>query len=341
TRWRRPRRMLVRPRLRAPAGHDHAPGLEGARRGGGVGQVADLLAAPAGARRMKIAAAKYVIQAPRDFEAFAARQRALLSEAARAGAELAVLPEYLSLELAAGQPPEQRLDLPTSMAALQPLQSGWHELFSGLARELGMSIQAGTFLTATGDGRFRNRAWWYAPDGGRVFQDKLQLTGFEKQLGVIEGGDELKVFEAAPGLRAGIAVCYDSEFPLPVRAQQEAGARLLLVPSCTDLAAGATRVRVGCMARALENRMFVAHAVTAGDAEWSPALDTNTGEAALYAPMDHGLPDDGILAITQGNQVWAVADLDFDALEESRAQAQVAVDLDWEGQSAPAFRQAI
>ena len=290
---------------------------------------------------MKIAAAKYVIQAPQDFEAFAARQRALLSEAARAGAELAVLPEYLSLELAAGQPPEQRLDLAASMAALQSLEPAWHELFAGLARELGISIQAGTFLTATGDGRFRNRAWWYAPEGGRVYQDKLQLTGFEKQLGVIEGGDELKVFEAAPGLRAGIAVCYDAEFPLPVRAQQEAGARLLLVPSCTDTAAGATRVETGCLARALENRFFVAKAVTAGEAPWSPALDENTGEAAIYAPMDHGMPADGIVASTRGSgDTWAIADIDIAALEATRAEAQVANDRDWPGQSLPAITRA-
>lgn len=289
---------------------------------------------------MKIATAKYVIGAPRDFEAFAAKQRALLADAAHAGAELAVLPEYLSLELAAGQPPEQRLDLAASMAALQPLEDAWHALFAGLARELGLSIQAGTFLTATGDGRFRNRAWWYAADGRRVFQDKLQLTGFEKQLGVIEGGDALKVFEAAPGVRAGIAVCYDSEFPLPVRAQYEAGARLLLVPSCTDTAAGATRVEVGCLARALENRFFVAKAVTAGEAAWSPALDVNTGEAAIYAPMDAGLPADGILARTRGAETWAIADIDIDALEAGRAEAQVANDRDWPGQSLPALQRA-
>ena len=48
------------------------------------------------------------------------------------------------------------------------------------------------------------------------------------------------------------------------------------------------------MARALENRCFVAQSVTAGLAPWSPALDTNTGEAAIYAPMDVGLPADGI-----------------------------------------------
>lgn len=56
--------------------------------------------------------------------------------------------------------------------------------------------------------------------------------------------------------------------------------------------------------------------------------------------MDHGFPDDGILATTRGGQTWAIADLDIDALECHRAQAQVAVDLDWDGQKAPAFRQA-
>ena len=35
-----------------------------------------------------------------------------------------------------------------------------------------------------------------------------------------------------------------------------------------------------------------------------------------------------------------IADLDIDALECHRAQAQAAVDLDWDGQKAPAFRQA-
>lgn len=77
-------------------------------------------------------------------------------------------------------------------------------------------------MTQVGLNRYRNRAWWFAPDGTRDYQDKLQLTGFEKDTGVIEGGDELKVFDLK-GVRAGIAVCYDSEFPLPVRAQREAG----------------------------------------------------------------------------------------------------------------------
>ena len=50
---------------------------------------------------MKVAACKYLVGEPRDFEAFAAKQEALLREAKARGAQVAVLSEYLALELAA------------------------------------------------------------------------------------------------------------------------------------------------------------------------------------------------------------------------------------------------
>jgi predicted amidohydrolase len=283
---------------------------------------------------MRIAVAKYAIGEPHDFAAFAARQKRVLEDVAGQGAQLAVLPEYLALELGATFDDAVRSDLHASLAAIQAYRDDWVALYAQLARDTGMRIVAGTFLVASGDGRYRNRADVFSPDGMHTWQDKLQLTGFEKQTGVVDGGDALKVFDVG-GLRLGVSVCYDIEFPLPVRAQCEAGARLLLVPSCTDTAAGATRVRVGCLARALENRCFVAQAVTAGEAPWSPALDVNTGEAAVYAPMDVGFPADGIVAQTSDDEAWAIADLDFDALEASRAQAQVANDRDWPGQMKP------
>ncbi len=288
---------------------------------------------------MKIAVAKYPIGEPRNFDDFAEKQSLWLREAATAGANIVVLPEYLSLELGATFEAPIRDDLRASFAAIQRYRGAWLDLYSTLSRETGMRIVAGTFLLDTGNGRYRNRADLFSPDGGNLWQDKLQLTGFEKKTGVIEGGDTLKVFDF-DGVRAGIAICYDIEFPLPVRAQCEAGAHLLLVPSCTDTAAGATRVRVGCLARALENRSFVAKAVTAGEAEWSPVLDINTGEAAVYAPMDVGLPADGIFVASSGDAGWSYADVDVEQLDGSRAQAQVANDRDWRGQLAPSLLQA-
>lgn len=283
---------------------------------------------------MKIAVARHAIGAPGSFDEFARRQRRLLGDVAAQGAEIAVLPEYLSLELGASFEPAVAGDLAASLAAIQRYRDDWLALFSSIARDTGMLVAAGTFLLDVGGGRYRNRCDLFAPDGGHGWQDKLQLTGFEKRAGMIDGGDALKVFEHR-GLRLAVAVCYDSEFPLPVRAQYEAGARLLLVPSCTDNAAGATRVRVGCLARALENRFFVAQSVTAGEAPWSPALDINTGEAAVFAPMDAGFPADGVLASTSGEGEWALADIDPLALEASREDAQVANDRDWPGQLLP------
>jgi predicted amidohydrolase len=288
---------------------------------------------------MKVAVAKYPVGAPRDFMEFAGKQTQLVAQAARAGATAAVLPEYLSLELAASFGAAISGDLIASLSAIQQYRQQWLDLYSQLAREYRLHLVAGSFLLAHGQDRYRNRSDWFTPEGEHGWQDKLQLTGFEKSTGVIEAGDALKVF-GMQGVRAGISVCYDAEFPLPVRAQCESGARLLLVPSCTDTEAGATRVRIGCLARALENRMFVAQSVTAGEAAWSPALDTNTGEAAVYAPMDVGLPGDGIVMQTRGNQVWALAELDFEALEASRASAQVANDRDWNGQLAPGLARA-
>ena len=288
---------------------------------------------------MKTAVAKYPIGAPQRFEDFAQKQSQWLREAASAAAQIAVLPEYLSLELGATLEPGIRGDLHASLAAIQRYRGAWLDLYAGLSRETGLRIVAGTFLLDSGAGRYRNRADLFSPCGSHAWQDKLQLTGFEKKTGIIDCGDALKVFDFG-SLRACIAICYDIEFPLPVRAQCEAGAQLLLVPSCTDTAAGATRVRVGCLARALENRCFVAQAVTAGEAPWSPALDLNTGEATVYAPMDAGLPADGIMSASGESTGWTYAEIDVETLAGTRMNAQVANDRDWSGQLQPALQNA-
>ncbi len=283
---------------------------------------------------MRLAACRYPLEPIPDRATFARKQRRLLHQARAAGADLAVLPEYLAHELAPCLP-GPRGDLGTDLSGLQDLLPWWLDLYRSLAAELGLTVLAGTFPVRQPDGSFRNRAHLIAPDGGMVVQDKLHLTAFERGSGCFSGGDAPSVC-AWQGRTVGIAVCYDAEFPLTVRAQRVAGARLLLVPSCTDTAAGATRVRVGCLARALENRLFVVCAVTAGSLPGNPALDSNTGQAAILAPMDLGLPDDGVLAATapDDSNPWAVATVDVDGLADARRPAEVANDRDWDRQLA-------
>lgn len=259
--------------------------------------------------QLTIAVARYRIAAPADFDCFARRISRLLERAAAQGARIAVLPEYLSLELAWSLGRGVSADLPASLAGIQVYRQRWLELFSGLARRLDMHIVAGSFLLEHLPGRYRNRCDCFTADGRLLWQDKLQLTSFEYLAGVIDPGDSLKVFEI-DGIGVAVAICCDTEYAMPVRAQYLAGARLLVVPSSTDTVAGAARIRHHCMARAQQNRMFVAQAVTRGQAAWSPVLDRNTGAAAVLAPHEDGHAVQ-VLAQSRGVRTWAVATVEL------------------------------
>ncbi len=120
------------------------------------------------------------------------------------------------------------------------------------------------------------------------------MTPFEWDWGISPGGP-MRVFETALG-RIGIAICYDSEFPLLVRAMAEAGAEVVLIPSCTERVSGYHRVRTAARARALENQIATVVSPTVGDALWSPAVDRNDGAAGIYVPSEPTVSDDGVLA---------------------------------------------
>ena len=95
-------------------------------------------------------------------------------------------------------------------------------------------------------------------------------------------------------------------------------------------------VHVGARARALENQICVAVAPTVGNADWSPAVDVNTGWAAAYRTPDRGFPDDGILAKGALDEPgWVTAELDFETLKRARDQAQVFTARDWDAQALP------
>src|SRR5262249_41374042 len=152
------------------------------------------------------------------------------------------------------------------------------------------------------------------PGGGSGYQDKHIMTRFEAEEWGISPSTGLSVFDTSTA-KLGIAICYDSEFPLIVRALAEAGTEILLVPSCTDTLAGYHRVRSACAARGLENQFYAIQASTVGEAPWSAALDINIGAAAVFAPPDRALPANGVINEGPLNAPqWIYADLDLDAL---------------------------
>lgn len=280
----------------------------------------------------RVAAAQYDIGFFADWSAYEARITRWVDEAAANGAKLLVFPEYFSMELASlfGQTVYSSLE--NQLAALQGVLPDFRALFTAQARRHGVHIVAGSFPVRQADGEYRNRSHLFFPDGRSDFQDKLQMTRFENEQWLIRPGDALRVFDTAFG-RLGISICYDAEFPLIARRQVEAGAELIVVPSCTDTLAGYWRVRIGCQARALENQCHVVQASTVGAAPWSEAVDVNTGAAAIYTPIDRGFPADGVLAIGELDRTqWVYADIDPAAIARVRTEGQVFNHRDWAGQ---------
>ncbi|MGD0958358.1 MAG: carbon-nitrogen hydrolase family protein [Methylomonas sp.] len=277
----------------------------------------------------KIAAAQYDIGFLETWPNYEAKIRRWVGEAVAQNADILLFPEYASMELASLFPKEIYASLSAQLTALQMVLPDFLQLFKTLAVEFGVYIQAGTYPVKQANGEFRNLAYFFTPQGGVDFQEKLTMTRFENEQWLIVRGLDIKVFATRFG-KVAINICYDSEFPHYARLQAERGAVLIMTPSCTDTLAGYHRVRIGCQARALENQCYVAQASLVGDADWSEAVDVNRGAAAIYTPVDRGFPDNGILAIGTLNQTqWVYADLDFDAVNKVRREGQVFNFKDW------------
>lgn len=279
-----------------------------------------------------IAAAQYPIEQLADWDAYAAKLTRWVAEAAEGGAALAVFPEYGGMELASLEP-ETMGDLAGSLASVAGLIARVDALHAELAARFGLHILAASLPRLDADGRYRNAARLFAPNGKAGVQDKLVMTRFEREQWFVSAGAEgLALFETALG-RIAVLICYDSEFPLLARAVVDAGAEVLLVPSCTDSLHGYWRVRLGAQARALEGQCYAVQSPTVGIADWSPAVDVNRGAAGLYGPPDRGMPEDGVIAIgTEGESAWVFGEVDLARVAELRADGGVLNARDWRDQ---------
>ncbi len=283
---------------------------------------------------VKIATAQYDISFLENWQAYQDKIERWVIGAVEQDAKILLFPEYFSMELASLFGQEVYSSLSKQLTALQSLHESFLDLFQTLANTHQCLIQSGTFPVQIGSGIYRNRAYLFVPNVPTEYQDKLMMTRFENEQWLIQKGEQLKCFDTLYG-KIAIAICYDSEFPLLARKQVEAGANLILVPSCTDTVAGYHRVKIGCQARALENQCYVVQSSLVGEAPWSEAVDVNIGAAAIYTPVDRGFPDNGMLAIGSLNQVqWVFAELSLDACDKVRKQGQVFNYKDWPLQNA-------
>ena len=195
----------------------------------------------------------------------------LLAQAADAGAELAVLPEYFCV---------MGLQDTDKVALQEPFGHGpVQDFLSQQARALGLWIVGGTLPLVTPEGtdrsRIRNASLVFAPSGQCVARyDKIHLFRFAQgdeaydETRVIEPGQTPVTF-ALPSkdghtYTVGLSVCYDLRFPELYRAHADKGADLLLVPSAFTFTTGRAHWEVLLRARAIENLAYVVAAAQGG-----------------------------------------------------------------------------
>jgi predicted amidohydrolase len=277
---------------------------------------------------IRVATAQYPIDQLPTMDAARDKLAQWVGEAAGQGAQLVVFPEYGAMELSAIRGLQVAADVPASLQAVSEMLSeidAWH---AELARRHQVYILAPSGPSRRADGHYVNVARLMGPSGRAGTQEKLIMTPFERDWG-IAGGQHQRVFDTSLG-RIGIAICYDSEFPLIVRAQAEAGADLIIIPSCTERVSGAHRVRTAALARALENGCAAIVSPTVGDAPWCLTVDHNEGIGGIYVPAEAGLSDTGVLAEGRLSEPgWVFAEIDLSALMALRACGEMRNANDW------------
>ena len=274
---------------------------------------------------MKIAAIQMVSGA--DLSTNLAQAELLLREAAQAGAELAVLPEYFCL---------MGLRDADKLAIQEPFGQGQIQQFlSDAARDMGLWLVGGTLpLTASPDspasgsagepqpGRVFNSSLVYSPAGRCVARyDKMHLFRFNNGVErydeslVLAAGRQPTTFDVdsmdGHSWRIGMSVCYDLRFAELYRHYAQAGAHLMLVPSAFTYTTGQDHWEVLLRARAIENLAFVVAAAQGG---LHDNQRSTWGHAMLVDPWGK------VLAVREQGPGVVMADLSWDLMQQCRSR---------------------
>lgn len=194
---------------------------------------------------------------------------------------------------------------------------------SRMAVSYNINIIGGSMIEEGDDQRLYNVAYLFRRDGTTERQAKLHITPQEKRDWIIEGGNELAVFQTDAG-RVGMLICYDVEFPELSRLLADDDMDILFVPFWTDTKNGYLRVRHCAQARAIENECYVVICGSVGNLPSIENLDIQYAQSAVFSPSDFAFPHDAVLNETTPNtEMILFSDLDLSRLKIVRNEGSV------------------
>jgi 5-aminopentanamidase len=217
------------------------------------------------------------------------RLGAALADAAAANADLLVCPELFMSGYAIGDALHR---------FAEPADGPFAAAVARLAKTNGKAILYG--YPERDGARVYNSAICFGPQGERrANHRKLVLPpGFEAEF--FERGDALTFFTLA-GVKFGLLVCYDAEFPEAVRAMALGGAEVVVAPTALKEIWKSVATRM-MPTRAFENGVYLAyvnHAGREGDVTYlggscitgpdgEDVVRAGPGEQVLSAEIDRG-----------------------------------------------------
>ena len=247
-----------------------------------------------------------------DVDANLGEAERLLQEAARGGADLAVLPElfpYVGARSALGE-------------IAEPVPGGRvTDALSAAARRHEMWTLGGSVYERDGE-RLHNTAPLFDRAGDLVTRYRkihlfdVQLDGEPpfRESATFTAGTEL-VTHPVEDVRAGLAVCYDLRFPELFRGLMTLGAELILLPAQFQHRTGVAHWEVLLRARAIEDQCFVAAAAQWGEFGPPEERRRSHGHSMIVGPWGNVLVE----APEDGSGVW-FADVDAGTLRRVRTE---------------------
>ena len=205
---------------------------------------------------------------------------ALVREAANAGAQLIMLPEYAALLDGSGRVMRENSPAEEAHPALAT--------FRELAQECKAWLLAGSLTIKADDERMINRSY-LIDDAGNVVAhyDKIHMFDVTLPSGKViressayRPGERAVVAETPWG-RLGMTICYDLRFPHLYRALAQAGALFLAIPSSFQLETGMHHWHSLLRARAIENLSYVFAPAMCGE---HPGNRTTYGHSLIIDP---------------------------------------------------------
>ncbi|MEL7211212.1 MAG: carbon-nitrogen hydrolase family protein [Pseudomonadota bacterium] len=172
------------------------------------------------------------------------------------------------------------------------------------AEALGIWLLIGSLALKTGDadGRFANRSFLIAPDGGiaarynkmHMFDVTVSETETYRESKGYRPGDRAVLADIS-GVKVGLSICYDIRFPYLYRALAQGGAQVLTAPSAFSTATGPAHWEPLLKARAIETGSFVlAPAQTGRHAATTGKTRETYGHSLAISPWGEILSDAGI-----------------------------------------------